>query len=49
MYKTIDLIVNIKRRMFEWLGHVMSMGQTRVAKENLESKAERRVGRLRLR
>jgi hypothetical protein len=43
----VDTPLDIKRRMLEWLGHVIRMDQTREAKNNFESKPEgrRQVGR----
>jgi hypothetical protein len=49
LYKTPYPIVNLKRRRLECLSYVIRMNQMGVTKEHFESKAEIRVGRLRLR
>jgi hypothetical protein len=34
LYKTPDLVADIKRRNLEWLGHVIKMDQTGMVKKN---------------
>jgi ribosomal protein L34 len=47
LFKSLDIISVIKLRRLEWLGHVMRMNETRVARKILDDK--RRRGRPRLR
>jgi hypothetical protein len=51
LYKARDLVVDIKRKRLEWLGHVIRMDQRRVVKKIFDSKPEgrRKVDRPRLR
>jgi hypothetical protein len=50
-FKSPDIISVIKLRRLEWLGHVMIMNETRVARKILDDKpgGKRRIGRPRLR
>jgi hypothetical protein len=50
-FKSPDIISVIKLRILEWLGHVMRMNETRVARKILDHKpgGKRRRGRPRLR
>jgi hypothetical protein len=50
-FKSPDIISAIKLRRLEWLGHVMRMNETRVARKILDNKPgrKRRRGRPRLR
>jgi hypothetical protein len=43
LHKIRDLIADIKRRMFKWLGHAIRMYETSVANNIFESKLECRV------
>jgi hypothetical protein len=51
LYKAPDLVVDIKMKRLEWLGHVIRMDQRRAVKKIFDSKPEERikVGRPRLR
>jgi hypothetical protein len=51
LYKNLDTVADIKKKRFEWMGHVARMDQGRTVKEVSESKAEgsRRRVRPRLR
>jgi hypothetical protein len=42
LYKAPDLVVDIKRKRLEWLGHVTRMDQRRVVKKIFDSKPEGR-------
>ena len=51
LYENLDMVADIKKKRFEWMGHVARMDQGRTVKEVFESKAEgsRRRVRPRLR
>jgi transcription termination factor 2 len=51
MYKSPDIVTEIKVRRLEWLGHVIRMEDTRLPKTvfNAKSEGRRGVGRPRLR
>ena len=51
LYEDLDIAADIKRKRFEWMGHVARMDRGRTVKEIFESKAEgsRRSVRPRLR
>jgi hypothetical protein len=50
LYKDLDIVAGIKKKRFEWMGHVARMDQARTVKEVFESKAwGSRSVRLRLR
>jgi hypothetical protein len=51
LYKAPDLVVDIKGKRLEWLGHMTRMDQRRVVKKIFENKPEgrRKVGRPRWR
>jgi hypothetical protein len=51
MYKSPDIVTEIKVRRLEWLGHVVRMEDTRIPKMvfNAKPKSRRGVGRPRLR
>jgi hypothetical protein len=51
LYKAPDLVVDIKMKRLEWLGHVIRMDQRRFVKKVFDSKPEgrRKVDRPRLR
>ena len=40
LYENLDMVADIKKKRFEWMGHVARMDQGRTVKEVFESKAE---------
>ena len=51
LYEDVDIVADIKKKRWEWIGHVVRMDKGRTVKKVFESKPEgsRRRGRPRLR